>query len=746
MSQWKQIQQLDIKFLEQVDYFYDDTFPMEARQVLANWIEGQDWEAAANHESMATVLFNNLLIQLDRQCSQEPNFLLRHNLKRITQQLQMKYKSNPVQVAVIISSCLREERRIIALASIQEQGPLEKSMQNSEAFERQKNLDNRVAVIRSSVQMMDQAVKYLEDMQDDFDFRYKTLQSREAVHLSADSVERNSQCMKQEVALLQEILNRLDFKRKEILSKMADVIKEINDMMSTQLNLELMDWRRRQQIACIGGPVLTGMDQLQNWFTLTAQSLFQIKRQLDKLGELIHKVTYESDPIPLQKPQMEEQVKFLIYHLIKSSFVVEKQPCMPTHPQKPLIIKTQVQFTTKVRLLVKLPEVDYQLKVKTTFDKDPPPGKVNRQFFILTQSTKVMDVEESSNGCLSVEFRHLQLKEKKFSGTKGNEGPLTVTEELHSLSFEAQFCLQGMTIDLATCSLPLVVISNVSQLPAGWASVMWYNLLTDEPENLSFFSSPPRATWSQLSEVLSWQFSSFAGRGLNKEQLSMLGEKLLGQQPAHNDCQVSWSKFCKENIPGKPFSFWIWLDSILDLIKKHLLPVWIDGNIMGFVSKETERALLREKDSGTFLLRFSESHLGGITFTWVEQVDNGEAKFISVEPYTKNRLSALPFPDIIRDYKVIADGIVPENPLKFLYPDIPKDEAFGKYYNSQQSKGKIHMFPYFPMSLIPISTLTSITHATTPTCSSPEPPMSPGMFDALSQTLSPFEMAAISSP
>ena len=51
-------------------------------------------------------------------------------------------------------------------------------MQNSVAFERQKNMDNRVAVIRSSVQMMDQAVKYLEDMQDDFDFRYKTLQSR----------------------------------------------------------------------------------------------------------------------------------------------------------------------------------------------------------------------------------------------------------------------------------------------------------------------------------------------------------------------------------------------------------------------------------------------------------------------------------------------------------------------------------------------------------------------------------------
>lgn len=66
----------------------------------------------------------------------------------------------------------------------------------------------------------------------------------------------------------------------------------------------------------------------------------------------------------------------------------------------------------------------------------------------------------------------------------------------------------------------------------------------------------------------------------------------------------------------------------------------------------------------------------------------GDVKFNSVEPYTKNRLSALPFADIIRDYKVISDGVVPENPLKFLYPDIPKDEAFGRLYNSQPSKGK----------------------------------------------------------
>ncbi len=43
MSQWKQIQQLEIRLLEHVDYLYDDNFPMDIRQGLAGWIESQDW-------------------------------------------------------------------------------------------------------------------------------------------------------------------------------------------------------------------------------------------------------------------------------------------------------------------------------------------------------------------------------------------------------------------------------------------------------------------------------------------------------------------------------------------------------------------------------------------------------------------------------------------------------------------------------------------------------------------------------
>ncbi|KAM9736252.1 signal transducer and activator of transcription 4 isoform 3-T3 [Dama dama] len=674
MSQWNQVQQLEIKFLEQVDQFYDDNFPMEIRHLLAQWIENQDWEAASNNETMATILLQNLLIQLDEQLgrvSKEKNLLLIHNLKRIRKVLQGKFHGNPMHVAVVISNCLREERRILAAANMPVQGPLEKSLQSSSVSERQRNVEHKVAAIKNSVQ--------------------------------------------------------------EALSKMTQIVNETDLLMNSMLVEELQDWKRRQQIACIGGPLHNGLDQLQNCFTLLAESLFQLRRQLEKLEEQSTKMTYEGDPIPLQRAHLLERVTFLIYNLFKNSFVVERQPCMPTHPQRPMVLKTLIQFTVKLRLLIKLPELNYQVKVKASIDKNASTLS-NRRFVLCGTHVKAMSTEESSNGSLSVEFRHL--------------GCHMVTEELHSITFETQICLYGLTIDLETCSLPVVMISNVSQLPNAWASIIWYNVSTSDSQNLIFFNNPPSATLSQLLEVMSWQFSSYVGRGLNSDQLNMLAEKLTVQS-SYNDGHLTWAKFCKEHLPGKSFTFWTWLEAILDLIKKHILPLWIDGYIMGFVSKEKERLLLKDKMPGTFLLRFSESHLGGITFTWVDHSENGEVRFHSVEPYNKGRLSALPFADILRDYKVIMAENIPENPLKYLYPDIPKDKAFGKHYSSQPcevsrptEKGDKG---YVPSVFIPISTIRS--DSTEPHSPSDLLPMSPSVYAVLRENLSPTTIeTAMKSP
>lgn len=53
-------------------------------------------------------------------------------------------------------------------------------------------------------------------------------------------------------------------------------------------------------------------------------------------------------------------------------------------------------------------------------------------------------------------------------------------------------------------------------------------------------------------------------------------------------------------------------------------------------------------------------------------------------PYTTVELASLALPDIIRDYQLLAEENIPENPLLFLYPDTPRDEAFGPHYSQRQ--------------------------------------------------------------
>ncbi|XP_029375429.1 signal transducer and activator of transcription 1a isoform X4 [Echeneis naucrates] len=677
MAQWCQLQMLDSKYLEQVDQLYDDSFPMDIRQYLSRWIESIDWDTVAIQDSLATVRFHDLLAQLDDQHSRfalENNFLLQHNIRKIKRNLQDRFQEDPVHMAMIISRNLKEEQKILANAKSTEQEG--EGAVSTMVVEKQK-LDNKVKEMKDRLQIVDQNIKNVEDLQDEYDFKINTLKNREN--------EMNGMTLKdleKERLVISTMCYELKAKRQDVVTQLLDLLNVTNALLSDLISEELPEWKQRQQIACIGGPPNACVDQLQNWFTAVAESLQQVRQHLKKLQELEQKFTYESDPITQKKAYLEARALELLKNLLSKSLVVERLPCMPTHPQRPLVLKTGVQFTVKLRFLVKLQEFNYQLKVKALFDKDVTEKKGFRKFNILGTNTKVMNMEES-NGSLAAEFRHLQLKEQKVAGNRTNEGPLIVTEELHSLSFESELQLNqsGLDIKLEAMSLPVVVISNVCQLPSAWASILWYNMLTTEPKNLKFFLSPPPAKWSQLSEVLSWQFSSVTKRGLNQEQLNMLADKLLGTKAQRNpEGQIPWTKFCK-SANEKAFPFWLWIEGILDLIKRHLLPLWNDGSIMGFISKEREKALLSDKCPGTFLLRFSESSReGAITFTWIEHDVHDKPVFHSVEPYTKKELGAVSLPDIIRTYKVMAAENIPENPLRFLFPNIPKDKAFGKYY------------------------------------------------------------------
>uniref|UniRef100_A0A8V5H7B6 Signal transducer and activator of transcription n=1 Tax=Melopsittacus undulatus TaxID=13146 RepID=A0A8V5H7B6_MELUD len=734
MAQWNQLQQLDTRYLEQLHQLYSDSFPMELRQFLAPWIESQDWAYAASKESHATLVFHNLLGEIDQQYSrflQESNVLYQHNLRRIKQFLQSRYLEKPMEIARIVARCLWEESRLLqTAATAAQQGGQATHPTAAVVTEKQQMLEQHLQDVRKRVQDLEQKMKVVENLQDDFDFNYKTLKSQggngsSLVSLCTDMQDlngNNQSVTRQKMQQLEQMLTALDQMRRGIVSELAGLLSAMEYVQKMLADEELADWKRRQQIACIGGPPNICLDRLENWITSLAESQLQTRQQIKKLEELQQKVSYKGDPIVQHRPMLEERIVDLFRNLMKSAFVVERQPCMPMHPDRPLVIKTGVQFTTKVRLLVKFPELNYQLKIKVCID-----NYWGGTFNILGTNTKVMNMEESNNGSLSAEFKHLVAEPLPAS--------LIVTEELHLITFETEVYHQGLKIDLETHSLPVVVISNICQMPNAWASILWYNMLTNNPKNVNFFTKPPIGTWDQVAEVLSWQFSSTTKRGLSIEQLTTLAEKLLGPGVNYSGCQITWAKFCKENMAGKGFSFWVWLDNIIDLVKKYILALWNEGYIMGFISKERERAILSTKPPGTFLLRFSESSKeGGITFTWVEKDISGKTQIQSVEPYTKQQLNNMSFAEIIMGYKIMDATNILVSPLVYLYPDIPKEEAFGKYCRSEsqehsEATDSVHLC--HPVSAAGLSLL--FPPLSTSFSNTIDLPMSPRTLDTLMQ-------------
>ncbi|OCT95702.1 signal transducer and activator of transcription 2 [Xenopus laevis] len=700
MSQWAAILKLSTVFQEKVMSLYSqELFPMEVRQYLASWIESQDWKQAARDLSLANVQFQNLLEHLDIQYSrftQEQEILQQRNFRRFKCDIQERYQANPQMLAEIIRDVLLYEKQILSEArEVQSQAgqPAQVSIETG----RQREIEQRVSELTEKVQLVDCEVKFLEDLQETFDFKYKNYEIVARSHP-------NDKHLKKKREDLQILLNELDRKRKEILDQIRGLLGLCETLVDF-LQQELDEWLLKQKLACIGAPTETSLILLQQWVTKTAECFFQLHRIFKNLAELPSRISYDGDPLKTDPPNLIKRLNELLSCLLQRSFVVDRQPIMAFPCKRPLVLKTSTQFSVRVRLLVNLPKLKDNMKVSFCVDKNAPNIKGYRKFNLLGTQNKAM--EEIQGEGLVADFKHLTLKEQKAgTGGKGgkgaNEGSLSVMEELHLITFTVDFNYEDLKLKLETVTLPFVVISNISQFIVAWASVLWFNLLSSDYKDVNFFSKPPMAPWHLLKEALSWQFECSTKRRLDADQLAMLGKKLCEETP-REDSTVSWNKFCKENMPHVSFPFWVWFDAVLTLVKGHLENIWNDGHVMGFVSRRKEETLLKAEMSGTFLLRFSESICGGITCTWVEQQDDGTYSIRSVQPYTKKELSSIPLTEIIRNYQLLADENIPENPLKYRYPNIPKDEAFGPYYE-QKPELTLQYEQYLQRKLIIVST------------------------------------------
>ena len=97
---------------------------------------------------------------------------------------------------------------------------------------------------------------------------------------------------------------------------------------------------------------------------------------------------------------------------------------------------------------------------------------------------------------------------------------------------------------------------------------------------------------------------------------------------------MSWQYFCKELLPDRTFTFWEWFYRALELTHYRMKDLWKDRYIMGFVDKGAAQRILMERPVGSFLLRFSDSELGGVTIAFKTQnSQNGKDLFRTIRTY-----------------------------------------------------------------------------------------------------------------
>ncbi|XP_066564756.1 signal transducer and activator of transcription 6 isoform X2 [Amia ocellicauda] len=697
MAQWKQVQLLPTQTLSEL---YPPSFPIDVRHYMASWIEEQRWEEFdlddPSVEPVALELLEQITAYMQHLAHNNLDVVEKMRLQQVVRNMGV-FRTQPLQLVRTVKDILRKERTLLNPPMFMPASPAHhfppcssparaspcpstssplpggtpgpattaappQSSKGALRDDSKRELD-RLLMRVLDIQKCRQKIHQLQEELNWDRQNCETLQTQQSSGGGSDPK------LTESCTNLQNRIQQLEFNgqafTKQRLQLLQDALCSL-EQVQAQLLRWLQAWRREQHLASIGATFDDNLGPLQSW----CEQLLGVNVQLSQ--EVI--IAGRDCSLELVR-ELQDKLTLLLKTLIQNSLLVDKQP--------PQVIKTQSKFSTTVRYLLgekvasgKPAVVKAQIITESQARNLGQPGSLlTENVGELINNSAILDHNASTKSTCAT-FRNMSIKKIKRADRKGSE---SVTEEKFALLFSSEISIMGCDspYSVQVISLPIVVIVHGSQDNNALATIIW-DCAFSEPDRVPFVV-PERVPWKQMCVTLNSKFMSEVQtqRGLDSYNLHFLAQKIFNKPDINVDfsCQlVSWAQFNKEVLPGRAFTFWQWFDGVMELTKKHLKSYWTDGLIFGFIGKQHLHLILQDRPSGTFLLRFSDSEIGGITIAYITPTETGR-KIQNIQPFTKKDLEIRCLGDRIRDIEFITH----------VYPEFPKDDVFKKYYTDEQT-------------------------------------------------------------
>ncbi|CAH3015821.1 unnamed protein product [Porites evermanni] len=717
MSCWETFQTLDVQqkntILLELQQTYGGSFEFDASIYLMQWLDQQPWGETYNDNLegeniiKAKQLMDDTIAQLYEHkkkldslasisVNDFHNVLLAKKVQEVIEQIEAKYGNDPVKLFDFFHGVVSKLRELVISATTI---PLEKlstidsedmDMEESAPPDPHAGLRQELELLAKESQKNDGLLKEIEQLKEQYVIKFQEVSVRIAqidaqknqINSSTQMIEKEKkqrmEKLKQESDRLQQELSKMGEelsinKRLGFIESVCHHIKKLSEVERSIFE-ELAEWRHLQQRSLCGFPCPQALDKLQEICEVLAELLWELYKQASQLDNLFHQA-FQGNEIELKRMEnVKISAKNMMQWFLSKTFIVERQP--------PQVLKKETKFGVVIRhligdklnVLVHPPEVSCSLlseKQAQAFYTGKSPKSVSANTNPVLNHKKTLEFNQVTRKLIA-EFKNLSLTKATRQGGKNKE---VVTEEKSALVFTTQITLGKEQFNIWVMSVPVVVTVHGNQQCDAEATIFWENAFSEKERKL--FDVPDQIEWPRLADALNKRWVLSNGRELTPDCVAYLGTKLFPgkMEGGLDNAMVTRQMLNRDHMNGRSFSFWKWYYGALDVVYRRLVDEWRDGHVAGFVSKQEAHARLRGCNPGTFILRFSDSELGGVSVAYVSMIETGQCEVFDVEPWTNAHLQMRKFSDRLKDLRE----------LVYLYPNIDKDAAFSQYYTNDEN-------------------------------------------------------------